>query len=276
MNRTFWRNGICLALLLVPALAGAETTVTIPVPDNVADEAKNLVLTITVPTELERVERPTRDVEIRKKKTRYRKYFDLNPFPPLVNPADPDIVKRFGLISAKDPALRRLLRNVSATNAYDLSRTIAHITRDMLEQTVEDLVARGVTRGAIHEYITVYDNYPKQLKIFNVGRREREEMVKLARKLSFTDGEIQVVKVETNDVGSTVIQLTVGGRGDRYKPEYVSRLEQGEPGELKMPATDTGEIKPADTLQFEENVGGNGGSGGGGAKPPEEFMDIFD
>jgi hypothetical protein len=263
-----------IAVSILPL--AAETTVTIPVPEQVTDEAKNLVLTITVPTELERVERPSRDVKIKKRKTNYRKYFDFNPFPGLVNPTDPDIVVRFGKMVAKDPSLRNILKARNLHSAHEIARNIAHITTDFLGQTVDEMISKGVTRGAINEFITVYDNYPRHLRIFSVGRKEREEMVKIARKLSFTDGEIQVVKVETNDIGSTVIQLTVGGKGDQYKPQYVNRLEKGKIDELKMPDnTEQGGYKKADELTFDENPT-SGNAGQGGDKPPEEFFDIFE
>ena len=263
--------------ILQAQFAWSESTVTIPVPEQISNESKNLVLTITVPTELERVERPTKDAKIRKRKTRYKKYFDLNPFPPIVNPSDPEITKRFGRMVAKDSSLRSVLRRSRVTNAYEMARNLAHITNDLLEQSLDQLVSKGVTRSGINEFITVYDNYPRQLRIMGVGRREREEMVRLSRKLAFTDGEIKVVRVETNDIGSTVIQLTIDGGKDKYKPDYVTKLNKGNLNDLEFSNNgNSGSFKKANELSFDENPGSTSGSGSGGEDaPPDEFMDIF-
>ncbi len=248
--------GALLALALA-APARGDTTVTIPVPDNVANEAKNLTLTITVPTELERVEKPPREREIKKKRTEYRKYFDLNPFPSAVTPVDVDILQRFAAKTVKTPALRKVVNFKRAKSAYEIAHDIAAVTRETLEQTVDELATRGVTRGDVNEFITVYDNYPQPLKIMGVGKKEREELVKLARKLAFTDGEVKVVKVETNDVGATVIQLTLAGTEERYKPEYVTKLESGRLDSMKVPdqKLDVGK-GGAESLDFEQPTPG--------------------
>lgn len=265
------------ATLLALALAtgaAADTTVTIPVPDNVANEAKNLTLTITVPTELERVEKPPREREIKKKRTHYRKYFDLNPFPAAVRPGDLEVVGRFGKKSVKTTLVRQSLRTRGSASAYEIARDIAAVVEETLSQTVDELATRGVTRGDVNEFITVFDNYPQQLKIMGVGKKHREELVKVARKLAFTDGEVKVVKVETNDVGATVIQLTLAGTGEKMKPDYVTKLETGRLDSMKVPQEKlefgTGN---ADSLDFEAPPPkkGSGGAGNPLELPPDDL-----
>jgi hypothetical protein len=161
-------------------------------------------------------------------------------------------------------------------NAYEIARNIAHVTRDLLDQSIDQLVSKGITRGAINEFITVYDNYPRQLRIMGVGKKEREEMVKLSRKLAFTDGEVKVVKVETNDIGATVIQLTIDGGKDKYKPEYITKLQKGNLEEMKFQdnGRDGGFKKPGE-LTFDENPKTTNDSSSSDDSPPDEFMDIF-
>jgi|GEM_PF-2963296 len=265
-------TGLCCS----PAMA--DSTVTVPVPDTVTNESKNLVLTITVPTSLERTyqQEPNKQAEEKPKKSNYNKYFDMNPFPNMVNRDEVDVLKRF--------AKRNIVENVSAVsvkenfiiNNYEMSRTLVSIVNTVLRMQPEEIAKSGITRTDILDLIKVFDNYTKEMKMFNVGAKQREKLNKLSNKLSFTDGEVKVIKVETNDIGGTVIHLTLNDQKGKYRPQYLSKLDPlpQQTAEVQVfsgssPATN---INP-DSLQFSNSepkppVNNNPNDSGAGL-PPE-------
>ncbi|HOD39595.1 MAG: hypothetical protein BWY32_03224 [bacterium ADurb.Bin243] len=253
------------AAIAVPAFA--DSTVTIPVPDTVANESKNLVLTITVPTSLEKTYQPVaQKAEEKPKKNNYGKYFDLNPFPNMVNNEEVAVLKRFvskGVV--EDISAVTVKRNFVANN-YEMGRSLASIVNTALKSSPDQLARVGITRTDILDLLKVFDNYTKELKMFNVGMKDRERLSKLSNKLSFTDGEVKVIKVETNDIGSTVIHLTLNDQKGKYKPQYLSKLEPLPPAaEAQAPASADGKSEAnlsPDSLQFSTS-----------AKPPEKNPD---
>lgn len=271
---------------LAAVIAGpvfADSTVTIPVPDTVTNESKNLVLTITVPTSLEKTYQPvTPKPEDKPKKNNFDKYFDLNPFPNMVSREEVDVLKRFvnkGVI--EDISAVSVKKNFVANN-YEMGRTLASIVKMALKSAPEQLARVGVTRTDILDLLKVFDNYTRELRMFNVSMKDRELLSKLSNKLSFTDGEVKVIKVETNDIGSTVIHLTLNDQKGKYKPQYLSKLEPLPPAETQAPQSENKgdpNINP-DSLQFttttkppdaNPNPGGENGNNGnsGGDKPPD-------
>ncbi len=244
------------SLALTAVFAGfafADSTVTIPVPDTVTNESKNLVLTITVPTSLEKTYQPvTQKPEEKPKKNNFTKYFDLNPFPNMVNAEEVDVLKRFvnkGII--EDISAISVKKNFVANN-YEMGRTLASVVKTALKSAPDQLARVGLTRTDILDLLKVFDNYTKELRMFNVSMKDRDLLSKLSNKLSFTDGEVKVIKVETNDIGSTVIHLTLNDQKGKYKPQYLSKLDPLPPAEAQ---TQPGEAKPdanlsPDSLQF--------------------------
>lgn len=218
--------GIALAIALGPLEAVADSTITVPVPDAVSNEAKNLVLTLTVPTELERITKPSVDEPKRVKRTAYRKYFDLEPFPRVAKREDSGIVADVAQKVVRTDALKKILSKRNVESSYELARSIFHVIDEIFAQPADELSQRGLTRGDLDGLLAVMDRYPKELRIMQVGAKQRDDLVKLAKRLSFTDGEVKVVKVETDDIGATVIHLTLAGTGDRYKPKYLSKIEK--------------------------------------------------
>lgn len=243
------------SLALTAVFAGfafADSTVTIPVPDTVTNESKNLVLTITVPTSLEKTYQPvTQKPEDKPKKNNFTKYFDLNPFPNMVNAEEVGVLKRFvnkGIV--EDISAISVKKNFVANN-YEMGRTLASVVKTALKSAPDQLARLGVTRADILDLLKVFDNYTKELRMFNVSMKDRDLLSKLSNKLSFTDGEVKVIKVETNDIGSTVIHLTLNDQKGKYKPQYLSKLDPLPPAETQT----QGAAKPdanlsPDSLQF--------------------------
>ncbi len=275
---------ICAAALALTAFlygaASADSTVTIPVPDSVANESKNLVLTITVPTSLEKTYQPVAPKpEDKPKKNNFGKYFDLNPFPNMVNNEEVAVLRRFvnkGVV--EDISALSVKKNFVANN-YEMGRSLASIVNMALRSAPVQLARVGVTRTDVLDLLKVFDNYTKELKMFNIGAKERERLSKLSNKLSFTDGEVKVIKVETNDIGSTVIHLTLNDQKGKYRPQYLSKLEPLPPAEAQATnenKTDAN-INP-DSLQFstsskrpQDNTGANSDHPGGNNndEPPD-------
>ncbi len=249
-----------VCILFFSGEAFADSTVTIPVPDTVSNESKNLVLTITVPTSLEKTYQPVQQKpEEKPKKNNYNKYFDLNPFPNMVNDEEVSVLRRFvnkGVV--EDISAVSVKKNFVANN-YEMGRTLTSIVNMALRSSPEQLARVGVTRTDILDLLKVFDNYTKELKMFNVGMKERERLSKLSNKLSFTDGEVKVIKVETDDIGSTVIHLTLNDQKGKYRPQYLSKLEplpQAEPQKSDEKKSDA-KLSP-DSLQFSTSPGPHG------------------
>lgn len=278
-------SGIALlaaaAFIIAPATAAfADSTVSIPVPDTVTNESKNLVLTITVPTSLERTyqqqqQQAQEKKDDKKKKNNFSKYFDMNPFPNMINKEEVNILVRFANSGLIDPTAALVIKRRYIANNYEMARSLTAVVEG-LQQWPPELIAKAkITRADILDLIKVFDNYTKELKMFKIGGKERDYLNKTSQRLSFTDGEVKVVKVETNDIGGTVIHLTLNNTKGKYKPQYISKLEPlpqqtMEVNVAKQPGQGP-EVNP-DSLQF--STGGSppngqqGGQQGGGDQPP--------
>lgn len=274
-NATRNKFKICAAAIALTAFlyggASADSTVTIPVPDTVANESKNLVLTITVPTSLEKTYQPVAPKpEDKPKKNNFNKYFDLNPFPNMVNDEEVAVLRRFvnkGVI--EDISAVSVKRNFVANN-YEMGRSLASVINMALRSAPDQLARAGVTRSDILDLLKVFDNYTKELRMFNIGMKDRERLSKLSNKLSFTDGEVKVIKVETDDIGSTVIHLTLNDQKGKYRPQYLSKLEPLPPAETQAPGENKNEtnLNP-DSLQFSTTSKPPQGNSGPGFDNPD-------
>jgi len=265
-------------LIAAPFIAGplyAESTVTIPVPESVTNESKNLVLTITVPTAMERTyqQQPKKE-EDKPKKNNFSKYFDMSPFPNMVNKEEIEVIQRFAKRGVIDDVHLGAIRQKFISTNYDMARTLTSLVKTVLRTMPEDLAKAGITRTDILDLVKVFDNYTKELKMFNTGGKEREKLTKLSQKLSFTDGEVKVIKVETNDIGGTVIHMTLNNTKGRYVPQYISKLEPlpMQTSEVQANRPDSGPANP-DSLQFSSgqppvNPPVNNGNGGQ-QQPPD-------
>ncbi|HNY11740.1 MAG TPA: hypothetical protein PKK26_09150 [Candidatus Wallbacteria bacterium] len=254
LKPVFKRSAMAV-FIAAPFIAGplyAESTVTIPVPESVTNESKNLVLTITVPTALERTyqQQPKKE-EDKPKKNNYSKYFDLSPFPNMVNREELDVIQRFAKRGIIDDVNANVIKQKFITNNYEMARTLSALVSTVLKTVPEDLAKAGVTRTDILDLVKVFDNYTKELKMFSTGGKDREKLTKLSQKLSFTDGEVKVIKVETNDIGGTVIHMTLNNTKGRYVPQYISKLEPlpVQTSEVQTSRTDAGATNP-ESLQF--------------------------
>jgi len=247
----------------------ADSTVSIPVPDSVTSESKNLVLTITVPTSLERTyqqQQAQEKKEDKPKKTNFNKYFDMNPFPNMVSKEEIGILIRFANSGLIDETSAMVIRSRYIANNYEMARSLASIVEGLMKWPPELIAKAKITRADILDLVKVFDNYTKELKMFKIGGKERDYLNRVSQRLSFTDGEVKVVKVETNDIGGTVIHLTLNNTKGKYKPQYISKLEPlpqqtMEVNVAKQPAANQN-VNP-DSLQF--STGGsppNGQQGG--------------
>lgn len=223
--------GISIAALINLAAAGfacADSTVTIPVPDSVSNESKNLVLTITVPTALERTyQQQQKKPEEKPKKINYNKYFDMSPFPNMTNREEVEVVKNFAKKGIADNIARQTIARGMINNNYEMARSLNSVIRAALAMPPEEVAKAKVTRTDLLDLVKVMDNYTKELKMFGITNKHRDGINKLSQKLSFTDGEVKVVKVETDDIGSTVIHLTLNNVKGNYKPQYITKLDSG-------------------------------------------------
>ncbi len=195
---------IAAILLGAGFLCMAESVITFPTTEQIGGQKKNLILKIVIPNELQDEE----------DKTEYKpdfSYFNFNPFPDIDRSnIDWETLRglaRKGLL--KRERSRYLVNNRAIKNEYEMFFVLNDIIENIERNSKDDMLDKGVTREDITyiEKLVLHDYSNVLARGHMNGAKVKERLDFLKKQFLAGKGEVQVLRVMTNDAGETMIHI---------------------------------------------------------------------